>query len=102
MSAAGAEPVVPSPVLHVYRNSVVEWFAAYSAEDAVLVAKGYLADVADFDEDEMDLDFTQEPDDKLLSVHNVDAGTREPKDETKTAAEWAREYGRGFMFSTEY
>lgn len=82
--------------LHVYRNDVTEWFVAESLGDAVEVAREYLGEVCEMDPAEMDLDFSQEPDNKPLTMD--DDGTRV----VKSAAEWAAENGKGFLMTTEY
>lgn len=86
--------------MHVYRNRVVEWFIAESVEHARELAAAYGEDYG-VDESEIDLEFTQEPDDKPLRIFGMDAGD-DDAEVTKTCAEWAASEPVGFLCSTEY
>ncbi len=85
-------------VLHVYANSVVEWYVTESLEAAIDVARAHLRDVVGVSEDEMDLDLEQEPDDKMLRI--TEDGLYEHREQT--CAVWAVENGPGFLCSTEF
>lgn len=82
--------------LHLYRNEVVEWFAAETREQAVEIARTWMAEECGRCADEMDLDLRQEPDEKRLTMHEDDSPA-----ETKTASEWAAQNGKGFWGTTE-
>lgn len=84
--------------LHLYRNQVIEWFAAPSLEECVVMARNYQSEVVGMADEDMDLEFVQEPDDKPLTLVDEDDGSTE----TKTAVAWAAENGRGFFMTTEY
>lgn len=84
--------------LHVYANDVKEWFVATSRDEAITVARAYLRDVCGVGEDEMDLEFDQEPDDKMLRI--TTDGLYEIREQT--CAAWAKENGVGFLCSTEF
>lgn len=54
------------------------------------------------DEEGWSLDeWRQVPDDKPITIRNIDDGGSNAK-ETRTAAEWATLNGRGFLCSTEW
>lgn len=86
------------PALHVYANSVTEWFVAESVDTAIDAARTHLRDVCGVTADEMDLDFTQEPDTKILRIWDDAHETQS----VKTCVEWAKENGPGFLCSTEF
>lgn len=94
---------VTHPVLHLYQNVVVDWFAAESAEDAAEFARGWYAENG-FDEadiaDHRLLELVQVPDDKVLGC--VDEEDDDGETVRRTALEWANLNGRGFWASTEY
>lgn len=83
-----------SAELHMYRNQIVDWFIATSAEHAAELAIEHYAQFGE-DHEEMDLDFEQEPDDKLLTLRDgAEVVGR------RTAAEWARLEGIGHFATT--
>lgn len=82
---------MPEP-LHVYKNGVIEWVVAASAEDAVAFYRGYYKLI---DDEEADLEFEQEPDGKVLEIQGD-----EP--ESGTCAELAAKHGRGLLCTTEW
>jgi hypothetical protein len=84
----------------VYANSVTEWFVAESAEEAARFARDYYRDADITNEDEMDLSFKPEPDEKSLSLVIDDHGSDDPA--SKTCAQWAAERPKGFLATTEY
>jgi hypothetical protein len=81
--------------LHVYCNDVTDWVISESAEEAEEMAIKELGYEPDDDEY---LNFTQEPDDKVLSIWDEDGDIKD----AKTCAEWCKSYGKGFLCSTEY
>lgn len=81
--------------LHLWRNQVVDWYVAESAAEAAVLARAY-QEVLGTDPEEMDLEFSQEPDDRALTFVHED-GRRE----TKSCREWARDTPKGFWGSTE-
>lgn len=87
-------------MLHVFKNDVVDWFVAETAEEAkrlsIAYAKECGIDVELYDVD--DNMFTQERDDKRLTIND----DSESGKTTKTCAEWAAQNGKGFLCSTEY
>ena len=89
-------------MLHLYKNDVVEWFAAESVEDAKKVALAYLIETCGIGEEECDLNFEQVPDGKVLKCHIEDNEPSEPDFIEKTALEWATDNGRGLVMSTEW
>lgn len=87
---------------HLYANSVVDWFAADTKEQAVEAARKHYAE-NEYDRSEWDLDFTQEPDDKVLSCYCEDAPEGEDPHIRRTAAEWAAGWPEpDLVFSTEW
>jgi hypothetical protein len=101
--------------LHLYKNGN-EWFAATSLEEAQALTRKHYADKAQElrdkyqleaqpeEDDELDLDFTQVPDDQPLTFYKDEEGPRDETDETaetKTAAEWAASNGPGY-FADEF
>lgn len=85
--------------MKLWRNSVIDWFVAESAEEAADMARKYYTDVNGIDVEDMDLDFHAEPDSKPLKFWN-DGGDEDVT--TKTAAQWAAENPKGFWGSTEF
>jgi hypothetical protein len=81
--------------LHLYRNEVVDWFAAESLEQAITFARAHYQHEETFGDDMLVL--KQEPDDKVLTMWEDDTPGRQ-----QTAAEWALENGPGFWGSTNY
>lgn len=56
-----------------------------------------------FEQEMMTLDdWSQVPDDKPITIHNVDGRGTDDDKLTLTAAEWAARDGRGFLCSTEW
>lgn len=82
-------------MLHVWANSVTEWYVAESADEAANMAReiGKLAGVTD---DELDLDFEMWDDGRALTM-DIDG-----EKVTRTCAEWAAVNGKGFLGTTEY
>jgi hypothetical protein len=85
-----------SAPLHVFRNEANEWFVATSAEDAFALRTVHIGALDEWEEPE-DYEFSQWPDEKVLSVRDED----EPEAEKHTGAEWAAKNGRGFFFAGE-
>jgi hypothetical protein len=84
--------------LRVWRNDVIEFFVASSAEDAAEFLTEQRKQEGSDPPDEDDAQFSACPDDKLLTIYlDTDEGQV-----TKTAAEWCVANGRGFLCSTEY
>lgn len=83
--------------LHVYANSVIEWYVAESLDAAIEIARTYFRDIVGADEDEIDLDLEQVPDDNLLRIVDDEHGKRE-----QSCTEWATENGPGFLCSLEF
>jgi hypothetical protein len=81
--------------MHLWRNHVIDWYVAESAEEARLLAREHDEEMG-MDESEMDHDFEQEPDDKPLTFIHDDEG-----ETTKTCGEWAASCPKGFWGSTE-
>lgn len=82
------------PALRVYRNEAIDWFIAESAEHAVHLARAHYAGLG-VDEDEMDLNFEQVPDNKVMTLR--DGATVVGR---RTAAEWARLERAGHFATT--
>ena len=82
---------------HIYANNTVDWYVANSRKQAVALYRKMNEGV---DESELDTDFSMEPDNKELTVHDerVDAEARI----TKTCREWAGTEDCGFLCSTEW
>ena len=87
--------------LHCYTDGT-DTVVALSPEDALLAWAEHIGDIEY--RDEGDASFGQLPDDKPLSIICDEDGNPDDEGEaiTKTAAEWARDQGRGFLCSTEY
>jgi hypothetical protein len=83
--------------MKVFANNVTDWVVAKDIEDAKAAYREHWNNVVGPSEDEMDLDFEQVPDDRVLTR---DECRGEPV--RKTAAEWAASEPRGFLMSTEY
>ena len=86
--------------LHVYVNNVKDWFVAESMEELIELYKEYNVKNFELDVYDMDLNFTQVPDDKVMTI-NFDPFGPEDK-EVMTAKEFADSNGKGFLASTEY
>lgn len=83
--------------LHMWRNHVVDWYVAESAEEARELARKYMREQLGMHDEEMDLRFTQEPDGKLLKFTD-DEGV----ETVKTCAMWAATRPKGFWGTTEF
>lgn len=84
--------------LHVFKNDVIDWVIAASAEDATRVWEEHNgASWADVTGDDEAPEWVQEPDDKVLWVRDDEGGRNE-----KSCEAWAAELGRSFLASTEY
>jgi hypothetical protein len=82
--------------LHVYTNCT-EWIVAESLKEARELYREYAIIGSGACEDELDLDFAQEPDDKLISISNDDStATR------LTCDAWCQVNGKGFLATSEY
>ena len=83
-------------MLNVYANNVVFWYVAASAEEA---GRMHCEDVACSMEDltKYELDFKQVPDDVEIAIVQADDTIL-----TKTAGEWVKQNGPGFLATTEY
>ena len=82
-------------MMHVYENNVIEWVVAESVDDAKKVLREHYQN---WDcGDEIDLDFKQTPDERVLTRDECRGDAVR-----KTAADWAKEVGRGFLMTTEY
>lgn len=92
--------------MHVFRNNVTDWVVAESAEHAAILHRRYLLDECDWDEGDLEhgdvLVFTQEPDDKPLSVLADSANSAIEQRVTKTCGEWAATEPAGMLCSTEW
>jgi hypothetical protein len=88
--------------LSVYANSVTEWYVAESPEQAraMLLEANSISHGPNIPEAELDLEFTQEPDDKVLKLEIDESGDLQVKE--LTCAEWAAKNGKGFLATTEY
>lgn len=101
--------------LHVYYDYDSDWVIAESTEQASKIWREVMyIDQNDIPDDE--INFIQEDDDKELSIYYEDIPedlTDKEKKEiyvagnnwwrlTKTCGEWAEEYKKGFLCSTEY
>lgn len=83
--------------LHVYATEC-DWFVAESRDDAWRLALeqwgGEISDYGDVD------DMEQVDDVAVISIWTEDPGEGEKV--SKTAAQWAREHGRGWLCGTEF
>ena len=99
--------------LHVFSNDVVEWVVASSKQDAAAVYEETIGDPYDPEEAG---EFSLEPDDKRLTIHEDEtihqseipqnavlvAEDKFSKTYSATMAEWAAARGRSYLCSTEY
>lgn len=85
---------------HVYENDVTEWFVAESAAHARQLCLDQNRLLGhQIPEEELDLDFRQCPDDKVLDMRDHGPTGERVK---KTCAEFAAEMAPGFLGTTEY
>lgn len=81
---------------HVYANQTTDWYVAESKEHAIELSIEFNKGLGLF-EDELDLEFEQVADDKILSREEISGQTVK-----KIAAEWAADNEPGFLMTSEY
>jgi hypothetical protein len=84
--------------LHVYCNDVTDWFVAESAEEARQMGIKYNKDRFGGGDDYEEMEYHQVADNTHITI-NDDFYS---KVITKTAADWCKANGKGFLCSTEY
>ena len=85
--------------LNCYFN-YTDWVIAYSKEDAITIFCEHLGENRE-DYDDF-LEWETVPLHKELSFHDENVSDNKDTIRTKTTKEWIKEFGRGFMMSTEY
>lgn len=86
--------------MKVFTNHT-DWVVAANLRDAQRVVEDHHG--VRFAQEGWSLDeWSQVPDDNPITVRNIEGRDTEDDKLTKTAGEWAKSHGRGFLCSTEY